>query len=171
MYYRHPETKTLQSASITVLDLSSLTEDTRLFIIGTIFIITDSSLAIPCLATNAPTALKHSVYYSSNFADACMHAKSLQSCPTLCNSMDCSPPGSSVHGILHARKLEWVSMPSSRGSSQPRDRICLFCLLHWQAGSLPLAPPGKPNFAHTFLKFHQDPTLLYLNISNSSFKI
>ena len=121
MYYRHPETKTLQSASITVLDLSSLTEDTRLFIIGTIFIITDSSLAIPCLAMNAPTALKHSVYYSSNFADACMHAKSLQSCPTLCNSMDCSPPGSSVHGILHARKLEWVSMPSSRGSSQPRD--------------------------------------------------
>ena len=44
-------------------------------------------------------------------------AKSLQSCPTLCNPMDCSPPGSSAHGILQARILEWVSMPSSRGSS------------------------------------------------------
>ena len=44
-----------------------------------------------------------------------------QSYPTLCNPMDCSPPGSSVHGILQARILEWVAMPSSRGSSQPRD--------------------------------------------------
>ena len=42
---------------------------------------------------------------------------------TLCNPMDCSPPGSSVHGILQARILEWVAMPSSRGSSRPRDRI------------------------------------------------
>ena len=44
-----------------------------------------------------------------------MCAKSLQSCPTLCNPMDCSPPGSSVHGILQARVLEWVAMPCSRG--------------------------------------------------------
>ena len=41
--------------------------------------------------------------------------------PTLCNPMDCSPPGSSVHGILQTRILEWVAMPSSRGSSQPKD--------------------------------------------------
>ena len=46
-----------------------------------------------------------------------------QSCPTLCNLMDCSPPGSSVHGILQARILEWVAIPSSRGSSQFRDQI------------------------------------------------
>ena len=39
----------------------------------------------------------------------------------LCDPMDCSPPGSSVHGILQARILEWVAMPSSRGSSRPRD--------------------------------------------------
>ena len=39
-----------------------------------------------------------------------------------CNPMDCSPPGSSVHGILQARKLEWVVVPSSRGSSGPRDQ-------------------------------------------------
>ena len=41
--------------------------------------------------------------------------------PTLCDLMDCSPPGSSVHGILQARILEWVAMPSSRGSSRARD--------------------------------------------------
>ena len=46
-----------------------------------------------------------------------MHAKLLQSCPTLCDPMDYSPPGSSVHGILQARILEWVAMSSSRGSS------------------------------------------------------
>ena len=45
-----------------------------------------------------------------------------QSCPTLCNPMDCSPPGSSVHGILQARVLEWVAISFSRGSSRPRDR-------------------------------------------------
>ena len=45
-----------------------------------------------------------------------------QSCPTLCDSMDCSPPGFSVHGILQARILEWVVMPFSRGSSWPRNR-------------------------------------------------
>ena len=45
-----------------------------------------------------------------------------QPCPTLCDSMDCSLPGSSVHGLLQARILEWVSMPSSRASSPPRDR-------------------------------------------------
>ena len=50
-----------------------------------------------------------------------VRAKSLQSCLTLCNPMDCSLPGSSVHGILQARVLEWVAMPSSRGSSRPRD--------------------------------------------------
>ena len=48
-------------------------------------------------------------------------AKSLQSCPLLCDPMDCSPPGSSVHRLLQASILEWVAMPSSRGSSQPRD--------------------------------------------------
>ena len=55
-------------------------------------------------------------------SDACMRAKSLQSCSTLCGPMDCSPPGSSVHGILQTRILEWVAMPSSRASSQPRDQ-------------------------------------------------
>ena len=48
--------------------------------------------------------------------------KVAQSCLTLCDPMDCSPPGSSVHGILQARILEWVAIPFSRESSQPRDR-------------------------------------------------
>jgi len=48
-----------------------------------------------------------------SFSNACMHAKSLQSCPTLCDSMDSSPPGSSVHRILQARILEWVSISFS----------------------------------------------------------
>ena len=51
-----------------------------------------------------------------------MHAKLLQLCPTLCDTMDCSQPGSSVHGILQTRILEWVAMSSSRGSSPLRDR-------------------------------------------------
>ena len=52
----------------------------------------------------------------------CMCAKSLQSCPTLCNPVDCSPPGSSVHEILQSCILEWAAMPFSRGSSQLRDQ-------------------------------------------------
>ena len=52
----------------------------------------------------------------------CVHAQALQSCLTLCDPMDCSLPGSSVHGVLQARILEWVAMPSSKGSSQPRNR-------------------------------------------------
>ena len=63
----------------------------------------------------------------------------IQSCPTLCDPVDYSPPGSSVHGILQARNLEWVAITSSRGSSQPRDQTCIFCdscigrpiLHHW----------------------------------------
>ena len=50
------------------------------------------------------------------------YAKSLQECPTLCSSVDHSPPDSSVHGILQACILKWVAMPSSRGSSQPSNQ-------------------------------------------------
>ena len=45
-----------------------------------------------------------------------------QLCPSLCDAVDCSPPGSSVHGFLQARILEWVAISFSRGSSQPRDQ-------------------------------------------------
>ena len=53
-----------------------------------------------------------------------------QSCLTLCDPLDCSPPGSSVHGTLQARTLQWVAILSSRGSSQPRDWAQVSCLLH-----------------------------------------
>ena len=97
----------------------------------------------------------------------------------LCDPMDCSPPGSSVHRILQARVLEWVAISFSRGSSYPSNWMnpCLFfplffschlyfifpitfiswrlitlqyllCLLNWQAGSFPLAPPGKSDAFH-----------------------
>ena len=52
----------------------------------------------------------------------CVLCSVTQSCPTLCDSTDCSPPGFSVHGVLQARILEWVAMPSSRGSSPLRNR-------------------------------------------------
>ena len=51
-----------------------------------------------------------------------------QLCLTLCNPMDCSLPGSSVHGILQARILEWVAISFSRGSSRPRDRTWASCI-------------------------------------------
>ena len=55
--------------------------------------------------------------------DLRMHARSPQSCPTLCDPMDSSPPGSSVHGILQARLLEWVVMPFYKGSSRWCEQI------------------------------------------------
>ena len=64
-----------------------------------------------------------------------MRASVAQSCPTLWPH-GCSPPGSSVHGILQARILEWVAISSCRGCFQPRDRTPVSCLLHWQADPL-----------------------------------
>ena len=66
-----------------------------------------------------------------------------QSCPTLCDPMDCSPPGSPVHGILHARTLEWVSH-FSRGSSQPRNQTCISWVFCIGRQILYPKPPAKP---------------------------
>ena len=75
----------------------------------------------------------------------CEHCSVAQLCLTLGDPMDCSPPGSSVHGVLQARILEWVAMPSPRRSSRPRDwTLRLLCLLHWQADSLPPSHLGSP---------------------------
>ena len=59
-------------------------------------------------------------------------------------------PGSSVPGILQARILEWVAMPSSGDLHDPGIKPASLCLLHWQMGSLPLASPGKPLGAHIY---------------------
>ena len=69
--------------------------------------------------------------------------------PDSCDPMDCSPPGSSVHGILQARKLEWVAIPFSRGSFQPRNQTRVFCIagsffIHWA--------PEKPKSSHAATK-------------------
>ena len=53
---------------------------------------------------------------------ACMRVKLFQSCLTLCNPTDCSPPGSSVHGTVQAGILEWIALPSSRGFARPRGQ-------------------------------------------------
>ena len=63
-----------------------------------------------------------------------MRAQSFQLCLILCNPMDCSTPGSSVHGSLQARILEWVAMPFSRGSSRPRDWTCTCCISYIAGG-------------------------------------
>ena len=72
--------------------------------------------------------------------EECVHAKSLQSCPTLCNLMDCSPPGFSVHGDFSRSGLSALlqGIFLTQGSN-----LRQFCLLCWQVGSLPLVPPGK----------------------------
>ena len=58
----------------------------------------------------------------------CAHVLVAHSCPDICDPLDCSPPGSSVHGIFQARILEWVAIPFSRGSSQPRDWTQVSCM-------------------------------------------
>ena len=73
-----------------------------------------------------------------------------QSCPTLGNPIDCSPPGSSVHGILQARKLEWVVIPFSRGSSEPGIKPRSPAL---REDSLLLSHQGSPHWeGKTYLK-------------------
>ena len=67
------------------------------------------------------------------FWDMCLHA---QPCPTLCNPMDSSRPGSSVHGIFHAIVLEWTAISSSRGASWPSNQTHFTCIgrlivCHW----------------------------------------
>ena len=83
-----------------------------------------------------------------------VRAKSHRSCPTLCDPIDRSPPGSSVHGILQARMLEWVAMPSSRGSSQPRDETQVSCI----AGGFFTIWATRE--AHTDLRWALNPTWL-----------
>ena len=69
-----------------------------------------------------------------------MHAKLFQSCLTLCDAMDCSLPGSCVHGISQARILEWVAISFSKRSFRPRDGTCISCIA---GGFFTAEPPGK----------------------------
>ena len=71
----------------------------------------------------------------------CVCAFLLQSCPALCDPVDCSLPGSSVHGIILAKIPEWVAISSSGGSSQLKDPTCSFCIA---GGFFTTEPPEKP---------------------------
>ena len=70
---------------------------------------------ISLLSYSLKFVAKHSI-------ESCVYAQSLQSCLILCDPVDHGPPGSSVHGILHPRILEWVAMPFSREPFEPRMR-------------------------------------------------
>ena len=95
-------------------------------------------------------------------------AKSLQLCSTLCNPMDCSPPGSSVHGMLQARALEWVAMPSSRGSSRPRDQTCGSCGSYIAGEFFTTEPPGEAQKENTiFLKLSETIALCTVTVSTN----
>ena len=84
--------------------------------------------------------------YSIHFVDAFLVALS---CPTLCDPINCSPPGSSVHGDSPGKNTGVGCHALLQGifSTQGLNPSLLH-LLHWQAGSLPLAPSGKPDFIH-----------------------
>ena len=86
-----------------------------------------------------------------------VHACSVsQLCPTICNPMDCSLPGSSVHGILQARILEWIAISFSRGSLQPRGWI-LVSYIGRQA--LYHSHLGSPGGCEDWLRLHVYPSL------------
>ena len=70
--------------------------------------------------TDYPSAISQDIGLTPSVITLKVKAK-VKSCPTLCDPMECSLPGSSVHGIFQARVLEWVAISFSRGSSQPRD--------------------------------------------------
>ena len=94
-------------------------------------------------------------------------AKSLQSCLTLCDPMNCSSPGSSIHGILQARILAWVAISFSRGSSWSQgSNPHHLHLLHWQEGSLlGMEPRSRALQTHSLHLSspgkHESPTTLY----------
>ena len=84
----------------------------------------------------------------------CCAAKSLASCPSVCDLMDYSPPVSSVHGIFKGKMLEWVAIFYVRGSSLPRGWTCISCICcTGRRILLPLVPPGKPLLIIYQLKF------------------
>ena len=84
----------------------------------------------------------------------------IQSCPTLCNPMDCSPPGSSLRGILQARILEWVAIPFSKGSNQGvlHCRQIFYCCF-------PVGSDDKESaFSEFYQKFREELTPILLKL-------
>ena len=82
----------------------------------------------------------------------CMHAQSLQSCLTLWNTMDCSPPSSSVHGISQVRILEWATVPSSRDPASPTLQADSLLLSHWSTHKPILLTKSSVNKSSDFVQ-------------------
>ena len=101
-------------------------------------------------------------------ACVCMHAKLLQLCLTLCDPTDGSPPGSSVHGILKARILEWAAISFSRGSSQARNGTQVSCI--GRRIVFTTEPPGKPLGALSPKSYRKRVLGLQFYIQTVSFK-
>ena len=97
-------------------------------------------------------------------------AKSLQSRLTLCDPIDCSPPGSSVHGILLARILEWVAVPSFRGTSWPRSRNCVCHISCTGRRILYLHHLGSPwpGLLCSILEMHSDARNVHTHVPSPS---
>ena len=81
----------------------------------------------------------------------CVHVWVTQLCLTVCDPMDCSPPGSSVHGILQARVLEWIATSFSRGSSWSKDQTQVSCIA---GGFFTIWATGKTNSATINIRIH-----------------
>ena len=105
------------------------------------------------IAPNAPCT-PHGVATAAATAAVFITSMIAQACPTLCDPMNCSPPGSSLHGILQARILQWVAISSSRGSSWPRSNPHVSCgscigrqiLYHWATWK-PNTDGGEAHFS------------------------
>ena len=135
---------------------------------------TESSKAL-ILDFPGSRTLRNKLYFSINLPNlqillcacvcVCAHVCiSFQLCLTLCHPLGCNPPGFSVlnsHGILQARMLEWVAIPFSRGSSQPRDQTWVSCIV----GTFTSEPPGKPQILLQQPKWNHTMSFNLFNIS------
>ena len=94
-----------------------------------------------------------------------VHAKSLQSCPAICDPMDCSLPGSSVHGVSPGKNTRVVCHFLLQGIFPTQGlNLRLLCLLHWQMVSLPLTPLGRPSLRVWTLFFFFSPNNFLLTL-------
>ena len=97
-----------------------------------------------CISRTSLPVNKRFLWNESAMLTCCSIQKS---CPTFCNPMDCSPPGSSVQGIFQARVLEWVAISSSKWSSWPRDPTHVSCITCIAGKLFTTEPSGKPHLA------------------------
>jgi len=135
LFCPHQRSKSTFSLGFSTPPLVSF-PSTSAYVFSASFSLFDSSLLVPphpppigmWLFMSFPGSLSLSILTPkiSGCCQLCMRAKSLQPWLTLCDRLDWSLPGSSVHVILQARILEWVAMPSSSGSCQLRDQTPVF---------------------------------------------